>query len=65
MYRFDDSGSDRVLVPERELSELSRVADKRNRTAHGGLNVKVSATEFERVCDLTMKLLDPNALEVT
>ena len=53
------------LLPENELAPFSRIADKRNRTAHGGLNQRVPKAEFERVCELSARLLDLNALQVT
>lgn len=53
------------LLPESELPGFSRIADKRNRTAHGGLNQRVPMAEFERICELSARLLDLNTLEVT
>ena len=53
------------LLPEAEFDEFRRIADRRNRAAHGGLSERVSRTDIERVCELAEHLLDAKALEAT
>lgn len=53
------------LIEESDLNVLGRIAERRNNLAHGDLSQRVPLREFERVCELSERLLNPTALEVT